>query len=69
MDESTAQAIERLDGSALSPNHACGCRPIAGLLKAIATHGMSAERIALITSADTAGDRNRVVGYGAWAFS
>ncbi len=68
-DEATAQKIERLDGAHLSPEEACGCRPIAGLLRAAAARAMQVERVALINSADTAGSPDRVVGYGAWALS
>jgi hypothetical protein len=67
MDAATAAAIERLDGSPLTFDHACGRTPIAGLLAAAKDHGLSIERLALCNSGDTAGPRDRVVGYGAWA--
>jgi AmmeMemoRadiSam system protein B len=65
-DASTAAAIERGDWAALSPHDACGCLPIAGLLIEAGRHGLLARRLALCDSGDTAGDRARVVGYGAW---
>jgi AmmeMemoRadiSam system protein B len=68
-DEATAQKIERLDASNLGPEDACGCLAIAGLLKAASARAMQVERIALLTSADTAGGPDRVVGYGGWALS
>jgi MEMO1 family protein len=42
---------------------------VAGLLKHAERRGVKAERLALCNSGDTAGPRDRVVGYGAWAFA
>lgn len=67
-DRRTAERIERLEDAGIGPRDACGCRPLAGLLRAAAARGMSAHRLDLRTSGDTAGPRDRVVGYGAWAF-
>ena len=69
MDEKTALAIERLDWQSIEYEQACGRVPISGLLAVARQRNISAERIALLTSADTAGTPDRVVGYGAWAFS
>ncbi len=69
LDEKTAQSIERLDWQTIDYEQACGRIPISGLLTVARRHNLSAERIALLTSADTAGSPERVVGYGAWAFS
>jgi AmmeMemoRadiSam system protein B len=68
LDLGTAAAIERGDWAALSPARACGFLPIAGLLVEAGRRGLAARRLALCNSGDTAGDRDRVVGYGAWAF-
>lgn len=68
LDEQTAQAIEHLDWNALSYDQACGRVPIAGLLTVAKNRDLSVDRLALLTSADTAGSSDRVVGYGAWAF-
>jgi AmmeMemoRadiSam system protein B len=68
LDAETAAAIERSDSAALSPARACGFLPIAGLLVEAGRRGLAARRLALCNSGDTAGDRARVVGYGAWAF-
>jgi MEMO1 family protein len=68
-DAATAAAIERGDWISLGPDDACGCRAIAGLLIATASAGLTAQRLDLRNSGDTAGGRDRVVGYGAWAFS
>ena len=46
---------------------ACGAIPVRGLLIEAKRRGLSIERLDLRNSGDTAGDRDRVVGYGAWA--
>jgi AmmeMemoRadiSam system protein A len=66
-DQSTAEAIERFDIDALGPTEACGAVPTRGLLLAARQRGMAIERLDLRNSGDTAGPRDRVVGYGAWA--
>ena len=69
LDAATAQRIERGDWAGLGPGDACGRLPIAGLLAQGARHGLTARRLALCNSGDTAGPRHEVVGYGAWAFA
>ena len=66
LDQSTAEAIERFDIDALGPTEACGRVPMRGLLLAARQRGMAIERLDLRNSGDTAGPRDRVVGYGAW---
>ena len=66
-DAATAAAIERFDDAALGPGDACGYLPIAGLLIEAGRRGMQALRLDLRNSGDTAGSKDRVVGYGAWA--
>jgi hypothetical protein len=66
-DQHTAEAIERADFDALGPSDACGFVPTRGLLLAARRRGMAIERLDLRNSGDTAGPRDRVVGYGAWA--
>jgi len=68
LDRATAEAIERLDAEVLGPKAACGFLAIAGLLALAARRGVGVERLALCNSGDTAGPKERVVGYGAWAF-
>jgi MEMO1 family protein len=68
-DAATAAAIERGDTASLGPNDACGFRPIAGLLTETGRRGLTARRLALCNSGDTAGSRDSVVGYGAWLFA
>jgi len=66
-DFATADAIERFDADAITATGACGAVPTRGLLHAAARRGMTIERLDLRNSGDTAGPRDRVVGYGAWA--
>jgi MEMO1 family protein len=66
-DTATAQAI--LDGREdLEGQQACGCVVINGLSHAIRKRGLRAELLDLRNSGDTAGDKARVVGYGAFGF-
>lgn len=67
MDTGTAAAIERYDADAITPTRACGVVPTRGLLRAARRRGLRIERLDLRNSGDTAGPRDRVVGYGAWA--
>lgn len=67
VDAHTAKAILQLRDS-LEPDEACGAAPINGLLRAARERGLVAEQVDLRNSGDTAGDRDRVVGYGAFAF-
>ena len=66
-DRDTTSAILELD-STLVPEEACGAAPINGLLVAARRRGLAAELVDLRNSGDTAGDRDRVVGYAAFAF-
>lgn len=66
-DAATASAIETLQP--LSTGDACGCLAINGLLRFAAGHGLRATTLDLRSSGDTAGPRDRVVGYGAFAFT
>lgn len=68
VDRATAERILALDGP-LHPDSACGAFPINGLLVAAARKGLQAELLDLRSSGDTAGDKSRVVGYGAFAFA
>lgn len=66
-DRHTADSILAFDATLL-PDEACGAAPINGLLRAARRHGMTVELVDLRSSGDTAGSRDRVVGYGAFAF-
>jgi len=68
IDAVTCRAIEDLDAVQLNHDMACGATPVAGLLITAAQRGMDVITLDLRNSADTAGDRDFVVGYGAWMF-
>jgi AmmeMemoRadiSam system protein B/AmmeMemoRadiSam system protein A len=65
-DRATAEAIARLDAS-FDHYSACGRTPLGGLLMLAKKRGMKIETLDVRNSGDTAGPRDRVVGYGAWA--
>ena len=67
IDRATAQRILELDAG-LAPYEACGSAAINGALLAASRHGLAPRLLDLRNSGDTAGDRDRVVGYGAIAF-
>lgn len=68
LDGQTATAIETLDAAAIGQEQACGRLLIAGFLELAKRHGLTAERLDLCNSGDTGGPKDRVVGYGSWAF-
>ena len=68
-DRATADAILRLDEGAIGESDACGRMPLRGLLRAARAHGLKARELDLRSSGDTAGGRDQVVGYGAFAFA
>lgn len=68
IDAVTCQAIEDCDAGWINHDMACGATPIGGLLIAAKRRGMKVTTLDLRNSADTAGDRDAVVGYGAWMF-
>jgi AmmeMemoRadiSam system protein B len=69
LDRATTQAIENLDPEAIGEDQACGRLPVQGLLLAARRHGLHARTLDLRSSGDTAGSRDAVVGYGAYAFA
>ncbi len=66
-DAATIERVLRLDPD-LDHQEACGATPLAGALVAAGRHGLVARLLDLRNSGDTAGDRERVVGYAAVAF-
>ena len=66
LDQTTAQAIERLDVDGIAEEGACGRRPVRGLLALARAKGLSCSAIDVRNSGDTAGSRDRVVGYGSF---
>jgi hypothetical protein len=67
VDRATAKAILGL-ASGISHEQACGATPVTGLTTVARRRGLKPELIDLRNSGDTAGDKSRVVGYGAFAF-
>lgn len=67
-DAATSQAIEKLHPEAVDYHDACGRLPINGLLLVAKKSGLTVTPYDLRNSGDTAGDRDRVVGYGAYGF-
>jgi len=67
IDGLTSYNIRHLHVS-ISHEQACGATPVNGLLRLAAQEGMSCLQLGLCNSGDTAGDKDRVVGYGAFAF-
>lgn len=66
VDRRTAAAIVARQPERLGRGNACGVRPVQGLLTAAVRHGLDVDLLDLRTSADTAGQPDRVVGYGAF---
>lgn len=68
MDEAAAEAILSLHLNGLEYENACGLVPVAGLMELARRRNWRAELLDLRNSGDTAGPRDQVVGYGAFAF-
>ena len=68
LDTATARAIAAIDQEAVSDEGACGRAPIRGLLVEARRRGMTGSLLDLRNSGDTAGPRDRVVGYGSFLF-
>lgn len=69
LDGETCAAVETLDPARIVPERACGARGVNGLLHLARRRDLRATTIELKNSGDTAGPRDRVVGYGAWSFA
>ncbi len=67
-DRQTADDIVRLH-EPIDHEHACGGTPISGLILAARKHHLTPHLLDLRNSGDTAGSRDRVVGYAAFAFT
>jgi len=67
VDRETVQDIMDLRGS-LTHDQACGGTAVNGLLLMARRLGLQPQLLGLCNSGDTAGDKNRVVGYAALAF-
>lgn len=69
LDRRTAAAIVARDVDGISTSDACGAHPVRGLLELSRRAGLDVELLDLRSSGDTAGDRAKVVGYGAFSIS
>ena len=66
-DEVTCRAIEEMEADRIHSGDACGSTAIAGLLITAKRRRMQIDSLDLRNSGDTAGGKDHVVGYGAWA--
>ncbi len=69
MDRQTSRAIESLQWEQIDFGNACGRIPVNGLLFTANKRHMSATIVDVRNSGDTAGSKDQVVGYGAYAFN
>jgi AmmeMemoRadiSam system protein B/AmmeMemoRadiSam system protein A len=67
-DDATRAKIERGDWSELQSGDACGYAALRGAIRVAEARGMRATGVAFATSDERGGPRERVVGYGAFAF-
>ena len=68
LDRATADAIVRLSTD-IDHEGACGATPVSGLAYTAQRRGLTVELVDLRNSGDTAGTRDQVVGYAAFAFT
>ncbi len=68
IDAGTVSAIDALRGG-LDHEQACGATPIDALIECAKRRGLTPRLLDICNSGDTAGPRDRVVGYCAFAFS
>lgn len=68
IDYATRKAVENLLPEKIAFGQACGQTGIIALLDVAKKKGLKAKCVDLRNSGDTAGDRDRVVGYGAFHF-
>ena len=66
LDSETSRKIENLDYQHLNYDSACGRIGVSGLLVLAQKKSRQVQTIDLRNSGDTAGDKSRVVGYGAY---
>ena len=67
IDGDTVRKIGLMKAGSFGPNEACGSRPVNGVLLLAARMGYRVTELDVKNSGDTAGPKDRVVGYGAWA--
>src|SRR5262249_5973999 len=69
IDRRTADLIVERDHEHLASDAACGAVAVRGVLEVARRRDLPGRLVDLSTSGDTAGDRDRVVGYGAFAIA
>jgi AmmeMemoRadiSam system protein B len=69
IDQATSVAIERLRPEDIGHESACGRIAVNGLLYFAREKGLTARTLDLRSSGDTAGPKDRVVGYGSYVFA
>jgi MEMO1 family protein len=69
IDRATSVAIEQLQPDKINYDMACGRNPVNGLLEVARQKQLQVTTLDCRNSGDTAGDKSRVVGYGAYAFT
>jgi AmmeMemoRadiSam system protein B len=69
LDRRTADSVLALDDAAIGDLDACGAAALRALLRHARAAGWACTLLDLRTSADATGDLDRVVGYGAFAFT
>ena len=67
IDAGTAQSMQNLAAGQVDHEQACGATGVNALLALVADKGLACTTLDLRNSGDTAGPKNRVVGYGAFA--
>lgn len=67
-DRNTTHYIEALEGANLNSEDACGYIPMQGLLQIAQKKHLEEQTLVVRNSGDTAGSKDRVVGYGAYVF-
>lgn len=68
MDQRTSRAIEQLSPDQVDYDSACGQIPVNGLLTVANKLKLSASTLDVRNSGDTGSSKDKVVGYGAYAF-
>lgn len=68
-DALTSRRITSISPDLIGDYDACGCYALRGSLALAAERGWRVSRLDMRNSGDTAGSKDRVVGYGAYAFS
>lgn len=67
IDALTAAQIVAMDLEKIGDDQACGSYPLRGFLQEAQNRHLTLQTLDLRNSGDTAGNKKRVVGYGAWS--